>query len=308
MRVAAIDIGTNSVLLVIAERAGGGVRVIDERATITRLGKGVDRSGVFAPAACERTLACLHEYARAIRGAGVTRVDVVGTSAMRDARGGEEFARDAQAVLGSRPRVIDGAEEARLTFIGALSGLALAGEVLVFDVGGGSTEVIAGTSSAEGPRVHSARSLNIGSVRLFERHLKSDPPAAGELARARDDVRRALSALPEASSGATWVGVAGTVTTLAAIERGVDPYDGARVHGSELTAPAVERLLEGLAALDLKRRRSLKGLEPARADVIVAGALIVSELMTWGAATRLVVSDRGVRWGLVHDLLQASRR
>jgi exopolyphosphatase / guanosine-5'-triphosphate,3'-diphosphate pyrophosphatase len=303
MRVAAIDIGTNSVLLVIAEERGGVLHTLVDLATITRLGEGVDRNGVLAPAACERTLTCLREYARKIRRARVTRIDVVGTSALRDARGGDQFVRDAEAVLGVRPRVIGGDEEARLTFSGALSGLAVSGDVVVFDVGGGSTEVIIGSSDLSGPRLLSARSLNIGSVRLFERHLHGDPPVADEIAKVRRVVRDALAGLPRPPRSATWVGVAGTVTTLTAIDQTLEPYDGARVHGARLSAQSVERTLEQLARLDLASRRALKGLEPARADVIVAGAVIVSELLAWGGASGLVASDRGVRWGVVRELL-----
>lgn len=304
MRVAAIDIGTNSVLLVIAERADSGIHVLCDRATITRLGQAVDQSGVLSAQAEQRTLACLRDYAREIRDAQVTQVDVVGTSAMRDARGGDAFSRKAETILGVRPRVIDGLEEARLTFAGALSGLTATGNVVVFDVGGGSTEVIEGEVAAGSRRLAKAQSLNIGSVRLFERHLHSDPPKPAEIAAVRSDIRAALAPLMRPPPSSTWIGVAGTVTTLAALQLALPTYVGSRVHGARLTTAAVGSLANRLAALDLAHRRALQGLAPDRADVIVAGACIVAELLAWGGASSLIASDRGVRWGLVLELFE----
>src|SRR6187399_3000475 len=165
MRAATIDIGTNSVLLLVADSEGGALRPVLERATVTRLGEGVDRNRRLLDAACERTLTCLAEYAGVMRELGVTRLDAVGTSAMRDAQGGQEFVARAAAILGVAPRVIDGNEEARLTFAGALSGLRPSGQVTVFDIGGGSTEIIVGKTSAGERSIREAVSLNIGSVR-----------------------------------------------------------------------------------------------------------------------------------------------
>ncbi len=304
-RVAAIDIGTNSVLLVVAEGGEGPVRAIVERATITRLGQGVDRTRRLAPDARRRTLECLSRYADEIDSAGVARLDVVGTSALRDAEGGEEFVRDAERVLGRAPRVIAGDEEARLTFAGSLSGLDLDGDVAVFDVGGGSTEIIVGKAErGHAPRVIQERSLDIGSVRLFERHVTTDPPSAAELERARADIDAALSSAPRAPASAQLVGVAGTVTTLAAIEQALVDYDSGRVHGATLLRAQVDALASRLGALPLSSRKALPGLQPERADVIVTGALIVGQVMGWASADRLTVSDRGVRWGLVQQLLE----
>jgi exopolyphosphatase/guanosine-5'-triphosphate,3'-diphosphate pyrophosphatase len=297
-RRAAIDIGTNSVLLLIAERESGSWRALLDRATITRLGQGVDRTRELAPEARARTLSALTDYAELLRAHGVTELDVVGTSAMRDARGGREFAEEAGKVLGVAPRILSGAEEAEVTFVGTLSGLALDGAVTVFDVGGGSTEVIRGHTGA---RTHAdaAVSLDIGSVRLFERHIVSDPPAASELARVDADIDAALEGAPSPSAGAPLVGVAGTVTTLAAIALGLESYDGDRVHGLRLSkedVAAVARRLEGMTHAE---RCALPGLEPKRADVIVVGARIVERVVRWAAVSELVVSDRGVRWGLL---------
>ena len=305
-KVAAIDIGTNSVLLVIAATEAGAPRPLLERATITRMGEGVDKTRQLAPAAVERNLACLRSYAADLRAHGSPPLDVVGTSALRDAHGADAFLDEAERILGVRPRVIAGDEEARLTFRGALSGLSLHGRLLVFDIGGGSTELIVGDAAGSAPP-ESRVSLDIGSVRLFERHAQSDPPSAEELARIEAQVRSALAAaepLARAARGAptTLVGVAGTVTTLKAVELGLSVYDAARVHGAILTLSAVEALYARLASLPLAERVKLPGLEPKRADVIVAGALIVRELLRAAGATQTVVSDRGVRFGLLEQL------
>lgn len=304
-RVAAIDIGTNSVLLLVASGSAEGVVPIVERATITRLGEGVDRTRRLEPRAVERTLTCLAEYAQELRSQRVDALEVVGTSAMRDADGGAEFVASAEALLGVRPRTIDGLEEARLTFAGSLSGLALNGPVSVFDVGGGSTEVIHGDAErTDSPA--SAVSLDIGSVRLFERHVQSDPATRAELNLVAADIRRALAGAPSASASSTLVGVAGTVTTLAAIELGLDDYDPARVHGHTMSFESVSAIADRLASLDLDARRALPGLEPKRADVIVAGAEIVRQVMLWAEKHELRVSDRGVRWGLAERLVRLS--
>jgi exopolyphosphatase/guanosine-5'-triphosphate,3'-diphosphate pyrophosphatase len=302
--VGAIDIGTNSVLLLIASSGGEATVPVLERATITRLGEGVDQSRRLDAAACERTLACLASYADDLRAHAVTELDVVGTSAMRDAQGGSEFVDAAERLLGVRPRTIDGLEEAALTFEGSLSGLSLQGKVSVFDVGGGSTEIIHGDAGT--PALPEARvSLDVGSVRLFERHVQSDPVVASELGRVVDDITRALTTAPRSSArGTPLVGVAGTVTTLAAIELGLVEYDAKRVHGHALSLASVCEIADRLASLDLAERRALSGLEPKRADVIVVGAEIVRQVMLWSGASTLLVSDRGVRWGLAERRLR----
>jgi len=302
MRVAAIDIGTNSVLLLIAEQRGHELVALAERAVITRLGRGVDATRKLDPAAAELTLACLAQYASEIERAGATRVAAVGTSAMRDATGGEAFQARATELLGVAPRVISGDEEAQLTFSGALTGIALEGPVIVFDLGGGSTEVIRGNAGVS-PTVEQAASLDVGSVRLTERHVSCDPPSPDELAAVRRDTRDALATL-----GAGWarssrlVGVAGTVTTLAACALKVVPYDANRIHGARLTADAVAHTTATLARVPLAERRAVPAVDPSRADVIVAGGIIVEEILDWAGASELWVSDRGVRWGLAKRL------
>jgi exopolyphosphatase / guanosine-5'-triphosphate,3'-diphosphate pyrophosphatase len=308
MRIATIDIGTNSVLLLVAETEGGALRPIAERATITRLGEGVDRNRRLLPAACERTLTCLTEYARVARELDVERLDAVGTSAMRDATGGQEFVAAATLLLGVAPRVIGGSEEARLTFMGALSGLPVTGPVTVFDIGGGSTEIVLGTLSAGGRSIGSAVSLDIGSVRLFERHVRSDPASAAELKRIELDIALALNDAPKLEPGATLIGVAGTLTQLAALELKLAHDDGTRVHGRQLSRGTVERLAAELAAASVAERRALPGMEPSRADVIVVGSAIARAVLHWAHAEKLIVSDRGVRWGLAEELAARSSR
>lgn len=299
-RAAAVDIGTNSVLLVAAEGPRHAPRVLDERATITRLGRGVDRTRWLEQGAVERTLACLEDYSRRLDRLGIERRDAVCTSAARDAENGEGFLDRAAVALGVRPRIIAGEHEARLAFSGSTMGLDLGGAVTVLDVGGGSTEVIVGIAGASPA---SASSLDVGSVRLTERYLASDPPKADELAQLRDDVLAAFRTVEEPPSGGTFVGVAGTVTTIAAIERSLERYDASVIHGARLARASLRALVERLVRLSTEDRGRIPGLEPKRADVIVAGAIIVEEALGWAGAQELVVSDRGVRWGLLAQLL-----
>ncbi len=286
MRVAAIDIGTNSALLLIAEQRDGALVPILERAEITRLGRGVDATRTLDPDAVERTLACIASFARDIEQADVTRVAAVGTSAMRDARGGEGFRARAGELLSVEPRVISGEEEAELTFAGALSGLALRGPVLLFDLGGGSTELIRGIAGTT-DTVERAASLDIGSVRLTERHIVADPPTRHELDAVRRDARTALASLGAGWVGAPLIGVAGTVTTLVAYTLGIAPYDGARVHGAKLAAVTVTDAVARLSGTPLVERRAIPSIDPRRADVIVAGAVLVEELLAWSGAGEL---------------------
>ncbi len=308
MRVATIDIGTNSVLLLVAERDGDVIVPVLEIATITRLGQGVDATRALAPEATRRTLDCLARYAEEIRASGATRVAVVGTSAMRDAAGGESFRAEATSLLGVEPRVASGREEAELTFEGAMTGLGLTGRVTVVDVGGGSTEVVTG-DVASGPE--HAVSLDVGSVRLTERHVRTDPPSLNEIVSIRKDVRTALDGCGIVPTR-TIVGVAGTVTTLAAFALKVAPYDSERVHGARLSGDAIDAAVRALAGMPLAERQKQGSVQPQRADVIVAGGLIVAEVLAWtrdslvarGAApdVEFVASDRGVRWGLAKRL------
>ncbi len=312
-RAAAIDVGTNSVLLTIAVATPEGPLAEIERATITRLGEGVDRTRRLAPNAEARTLECLESYAELLVERNVDAVALVGTSALRDAAGGERFIRRAREIVGTELEVISGQREAELTFRGSVSGLSVEGPVTVFDIGGGSTEVIHGffgpsssdRSRARLVRIDSATSLDVGSVRLTERHVSNDPPTQSELEAVQKDVRGELGGLTALPSQSTLIGVAGTVTTLAALDQKLVEYDADRVHGSALSAAALDRLVAELAAMPLSVRQSLPGLEPRRADVIVAGAVLTLEILRWAEARETLVSDRGVRWGLLEELLDS---
>jgi len=312
MRVATIDIGTNTTLLLVAEcDSDGTLFPILERATITRLGQGVDRHRRLAPEAIARTVASLDEFAALVTKAGVDRVAVVGTSAMRDAAGGESLRAHVRSSFGVDAQVLSGQEEARLTFRGALSGLSLghrSTEIAVFDIGGGSTEVVVGQMSGPGPLLRFAESFDIGSVRLTERFVAHDPPSAVELDAIKRFAVDTFRGVPALEPGATSVGVAGTVTTLAAVGLGLVPYDGARAHGSVLGRGEIRATVDRLAALDLASRRNVPGMEPKRADVIVAGGIVALALLERWNAPALVVSDRGVRWGLAEELVLGPAR
>jgi exopolyphosphatase / guanosine-5'-triphosphate,3'-diphosphate pyrophosphatase len=269
----------------------------------------VDASGRLDPAAIAATVAVVAEFAREARALGAAEIACVATSAARDAANGEEFFREARAAAGVSPEIIGGDEEARLVYASARRDFAppqARGErsalLAVLDVGGGSTEFIVG--DGEVPDVRT--SLQVGAVRLTERHVRGDPPAAAELAAVRDGARAALAPLSAWAGrvrGARLVGVAGTVTTLAAVEQALPSYDPERVHGSTLGLDRIEALVSRLAGMTVKDRAALPGMEPKRADVILAGAIVVAEAMSATGFGVLTVSDRGVRWGLLYDRL-----
>jgi exopolyphosphatase/guanosine-5'-triphosphate,3'-diphosphate pyrophosphatase len=264
----------------------------------------VDRTRTLAPEAVERTNACLDRYAAVVERLGVDRIDVVGTSAMRDAGGGEAVRGHVEARFGVPARTISGDEEARLTFAGALSGLSLrTTRAVVFDIGGGSTEVVDGDRDSRA--IAFARSYDVGSVRLTERLVRTDPPSADDRAAVTDAARQAFASIPPSVRGAEVVGIAGTVTTLAAVSLGMSSYDGARVHGQTLSVPELERVVDRLARISLQERTQVPGLEPKRADVIVAGGLVALAFLREVEARALIVSDRGVRWGLAAELVSA---
>ncbi len=308
MQVAAIDVGTNTVLLLVARRgADGRVVAVREEATITRLGQDVDRTRALHPDAVLRTNACLSRYADVIRDhGGVARVRVVGTSAMRDAAGSEAVRDHVRRLLGVAVDVISGVEEAELAGAGALSGLDVAGPVLVFDIGGGSTECMLRGGSGS-PAV----SVDIGSVRVTERWLPSEPPTGAEIALAEREIAARLAPLREIAtawraaggSGAP-VGVAGTMTTLAAVALEMETYDAARVHGHRLRRAELEQVVRRLARLPVEAKRTVPGLHPKRADVIVGGGLVALACLDALEASEVIVSDRGIRWGVAERLLE----
>jgi exopolyphosphatase / guanosine-5'-triphosphate,3'-diphosphate pyrophosphatase len=306
MRVATIDIGTNTVLLLVADtRSDGALVAFEQRATITRLGEGVDVARRFSEAALSRTMACLDEYAAVVRGMSVDRIAVVGTSAMRDAAGGEALQAHIEASFGIAVRVVSGSEEARLTFRGALGGMALQDRgVAVFDIGGGSTEVVLGRLTGDAPTIDYSSSFDIGSVRLTERHVRNDPPTQAERSALASAARVAFASVPLLQPHQVPVGIAGTMTTLAAVSLGLHKYDGERVHGLTLTRDDLERVVGSLASMSLASRRQVAGMEPKRADVIVAGGLVALALLEHWDARSVLISDRGVRWGLAEELAQ----
>jgi exopolyphosphatase/guanosine-5'-triphosphate,3'-diphosphate pyrophosphatase len=302
-RHAAIDIGTNSVLLLVAERdPGGKLRAVADRAEITRLGRGVDRTRALSPEAMEETLACLERFAAEARALGAADIDVTATSAARDATNGRDFLEAARARAGVSVQIISGDEEAQLSFAAAWAdfGPEQHGRPLVVvDIGGGSTEVIHGGSGEGAAQIQLRRSFDVGSVRLTERFVTAHPVPAAERAAMQRHLQETFSALPPCPPGARLIGIAGTVTTLQAVLRGVDPYDPERVHGSALSRAELAALTDRLCRTSLEERRLMPGLQPRRADVICAGALILEAIMDRLGAAACTVSDRGLRWGLI---------
>jgi len=298
---AGIDVGTNSVLMTVVDASNPAqFKPLVTRATVTRLGQGVDKTGQLHPEAEERTLLCLSAYKEEMNRLCVSRARAVGTSALRDARGSSHFLRRAHETLGFELEVIDGTEEARLTFEGALVGLTPSGRAFVFDIGGGSTEFILGEVASG--RIESALSLNIGSVRLTERCSLSDPPNSDQLNLLRSEIRDSLRDLRVPSADASVVGVAGTITSLVAIVEGLASYDPQIVHGYHLTKEQVDRLVESLSVMTVAERRALPGLSPGRADVIIAGSILCQEILLHQRANAIIVSDTGVRFGLLRAM------
>ncbi|MCU0699021.1 MAG: Ppx/GppA family phosphatase [Myxococcaceae bacterium] len=298
-RYAAIDIGTNSVLLLVAERdAKGRWQAVEERAEITRLGKGVDASKRLSPESMELTLEVLTRFAAEARALGVRDFAVSATSAARDASNGAEFLSSVKTRAGLTVEILPGDEEARLSFASALADFGAERPLVVIDIGGGSTEFIFGDTAGA---ITFRRSFDVGSVRLTERFLRGDPPAPAELSAMEDFLRQTFAALPPPPSGFQLVGVAGTVTTICAVARTIEPYDPTLVHGAELARDEIVDTTQRLAHLPVALRRTLPGLQPKRADVIVAGAFILRAALDALGAPTVVVSDRGLRWGLLAD-------
>ena len=305
-RVAAIDCGTNSIRLLIAEPGEGGVLVdVAREMRIVRLGQSVDRTGRLAPEAIARTREALVEYTELIDKLGASAIRMVATSATRDAINRDEFTTMARAVLGAAPEVITGAEEAALSFAGAVAGLPdAASPVLVADIGGGSTELVLGHAPADGGLA--SYSMDIGCVRMTERHLRADPPSAAQIAATVADVRAAIGAAARdvpIERAATFVGVAGTVTTLAAIVHGLPSYDPAAIHGSTMAAAQVTDVTDRLLAMTHEQRAALPVMHPGRVDVIGGGALILRELVAAAGVASVVASEHDILDGLALNLL-----
>jgi exopolyphosphatase/guanosine-5'-triphosphate,3'-diphosphate pyrophosphatase len=300
MRVAAIDCGTNSVRLLIADVAGGSLTDVARRMEIVRLGEGVDRTGMLAPAAIARTRQALIGYAAEIAELGVGRVRMCATSASRDASNAADFRAMVRGVLGIDPEVISGDEEARLSFAGAVHGLDAEPPYLIVDIGGGSTEFVTG-----GDTITGAVSVDIGCVRMTERYLHGDPPTGAEIAAAERDITatvdRALTAVGGRAAG-TLVGLAGSVTTVTALALGLPEYDPGRIHHARVSADAVAKVTGDLLAATVAERLALPVMHPGRADVIGAGALILRIIMARSGQSSVVASEHdildGIAWSL----------
>lgn len=306
MTVAAIDCGTNSVRLLVAEAgAGGGLVDLDRRLILTRLGQGVDATGRFHPDALQRTLDAFAEYAAVIAEHGVERIRLVATSAARDASNRDEFFTGARERLGIDAEIISGDEEAALSFRGALTALPdVATPALVMDIGGGSTELVIGEGGTV-PRIDHGLSLDIGSVRVRERFLAGDPPTAAQVGDASAYIDGLLdgSGIPFAEV-ATWIGVGGTATSLSAVNQRLPEYDRTKVHGSTITRGDLTALTERLLTASVAQVRELPSMHPKRADVICAGSLIADRVGR-RLGVDLTVSESDILDGIALGLLEA---
>jgi exopolyphosphatase/guanosine-5'-triphosphate,3'-diphosphate pyrophosphatase len=285
-RVGVVDLGTNSTRLLVADVDGDLVHELERRLTITRLGEGVDERRVLLPTAIARVRNALADYRRILEPAGAERTLAVATSAVRDAENGEAFLGEIEWSYGFDTRLLSGDEEARLTFRGVAAGRELAPETLVVDVGGGSTELVLSDGH---------RSLDLGCVRLTERFLRTDPPTPHELDACRQHIRALLPADPRPAKA---IGVAGTVTTLAVLSLGLDDEDPVLVHGHRLNSAWIEEQARMLGALPVSGLRQIRGMHPDRAPVIVAGTLVVSEVLRHFGFEEIEVSE--------HDLLHGA--
>ena len=294
-RVAVIDIGTNSTRLLVADVSGRSVERVERVSRVTRLGRGVDLSGQLSAEAIEAACAAIGDYAEICRETGAQELLPIATSAVRDASNGGAFVAELRERFALSARVLDGEEEARLTYLGATAERPPAEPTLVIDIGGGSTELIVG----QGEEIYFHASLQAGVVRHTERHLSSDPPTTRELESLAADARALLEAAADADAAkpSAGIAVAGTPTSLAAIELELDPYDPERVHGHTLSLETIQRLLSRLSAASLSERAEIVGLHPDRAPTIIAGVVILIEAMRGFDLNRIVVSEHDILYG-----------
>jgi len=314
VRVAAIDCGTNSLRLLIADSGGqaGVLADVDRRMEIVRLGQGVDATGRLAPEALQRTLRALETYATAIASAGAARVRMVATSATRDAANAGEFVDGVTRLLGVVPEVLTGEEEAFLSFTGATAELAAPGPghpappYLVVDIGGGSTEFVGGAGGLHATEPAAALSVDIGCVRLTERYLHGDPPEPAEVAAATaaiDATLETVAAKIPTARARTLIGLAGSVTTVTGIALGLPAYDPARIHHARIPGEQVHRVTRELLGQTRQQRAAIGVMHPGRADVIGAGALVLDRIMTRLGFAEVMASEHdildGIAWSLV---------
>jgi exopolyphosphatase / guanosine-5'-triphosphate,3'-diphosphate pyrophosphatase len=301
-RVAVIDIGTNSTRLLVADVADGAVSQVERRSTVTRLGRGVDLSGHLSGEAIEDVCSAIGDYVGMIEELGAETVDAIATSAVRDADNGSAFVAELRERFALSARVLGGEEEARSTYLGATSEAPPSEPTLVVDIGGGSTELVVG----QGSEVFFHDSLQAGVVRHSERCISSDPPTAGELEALASDVRGLIET--SVGSGVTasrGIAVAGTPTSLAAVELGLEPYDPSRVHRHVLALPSIQHMLSQLASIPLAERVEVPGLHPDRAPTIVAGVVILVEVMRAFELDEIGVSEHDILYGTA---ISASRK
>ena len=305
-RVAALDCGTNSIRLLIAEENPGASTFteISRKMSIVKLGEGVDRNKAFLPDAISRTLASLKVFAADIAEAKVEQVRFCATSATRDAQNRDDFLIPVAEILGITPEVISGEEEARLSFKGATQGLDKAsGPFLVVDIGGGSTEFVLGSD-----HVDAARSVNIGCVRMSERHFKNDPPTQSEIESAREDIKHAIALAAEVvpiKKAKTLVAVAGTATTVAAAALTLEKYDSELIHLAKIGAIETRRVSNWLLSLTRQERSGLGYMHPGRVDVIAAGSLVLAEIIEATGLKSFTASENDILDGMVWSMLNA---
>ena len=296
LRVAVVDMGTNSTRLLVADVEDGRVRELERRSTVTRLGRGVDTSGQLSGEAIEDVCVAIASYIDIYEDLGADRVRAIATSAVRDASNGAMFLAELRERFALDAEILDGAEEARLTYLGAYAERPPAEKTMVVDIGGGSTELVIG----DGPDVGFYASLQAGTVRHTERHIANDPPLASELEELAGDVQGLIdealegAALAQASFG---IGVAGTPTSLAAIDQSLDPYDPAMVHGYRMSLESIQRMLSQLAAMPLADRVRVPGLHEGRAPTIVAGVIILIQVMRAFGLAEIEASEHDILWG-----------
>jgi exopolyphosphatase / guanosine-5'-triphosphate,3'-diphosphate pyrophosphatase len=305
VRVAGIDCGTNSIRLLVADAVDGRLVDVVREMRIVRLGEGVDRTGQLLPAAIERTRVALADYAATITAHGAQRLRMIATSATRDAANRDAFVTMVRDVLGVDPEVVSGAEEGALSFRGAADGLrGVNGRLLVADIGGGSTELVLGEAAA--PDALRSYSMDVGCVRMTERHLRDDPPTPQQIRATVDELRAAIAtaaAAVDLTAPATFVGLAGTVTTIAAIALGLDHYDADAVHGSVLSSAQVHEVTARLLAMTHDERAALPVMHPGRVDVIGGGALVLRTLIEATGASQVIASEHDILDGIALSLL-----
>jgi exopolyphosphatase/guanosine-5'-triphosphate,3'-diphosphate pyrophosphatase len=295
-RVAVIDVGSNSTRLLVAD-VGDGISVLERQSRVTRLGRGVDLSGQLSDEAIEAACAAIADYVAICGEAGAERVAAIATSAVRDASNGSAFVAELRERFALTARVLDGEEEARLTYRGATSQQLPTVPTLVIDIGGGSTEMIVGSGSD----IAFHASLQAGVVRHTERHISGDPPTAVELEALAGDVRVLIDDALAGQDGvraSAGIAVAGTPTSLAAVELGLEPYDAARVHGHLLSLKTIQRLLSQLASAPLAERAAIRGLHPDRAPTIIAGCVILIEAMRALELDEIQASEHDILYGM----------